>query len=114
MSNYEEIIHRLKDDSTDPVNLLNIEETLYSDISDCGWQEDRSNIERAVNAVEGPLSFKFGNAFEDTTLTLNTNSWTLMANIIFVDTPVGSGFAYATTKEASISSSFEVIPNLKK
>nr|GEV13381.1 hypothetical protein [Tanacetum cinerariifolium] len=50
--NFEEIIHGLKDDSTDPVNLLNIEETLYSDISDCGWQEDRSNIELAVNAAE--------------------------------------------------------------
>lgn len=52
----------------------------------------------------GPLSFKFGDAYEDTTLTLNPNSWTQMANIIFVDLPVGTGFAYATTKEASISS----------
>lgn len=27
-----------------------------------------------------------------------------MANVIFVDLPVGTGFSYATTKEASISS----------
>ncbi|PWA35969.1 serine carboxypeptidase-like 16 [Artemisia annua] len=52
----------------------------------------------------GPLNFKFGNASEDTTLILNPYSWTQMANVIFVDMPVGTGFAYATTKEASISS----------
>ncbi|GKE65262.1 hypothetical protein Tco_1519423, partial [Tanacetum coccineum] len=52
MSNYEEIIHGIKDDFTNPVNILNIEETLYSDISDGGWQEDTSNIQRAVNAAE--------------------------------------------------------------
>ncbi|GJR17720.1 serine carboxypeptidase-like protein 16 [Tanacetum coccineum] len=62
----------------------------------------------------GPLSFNFGNVYEDRTLTLNPNSWTQMANIIFVDMPVGSGFAYATTKEASISSDTIVAKQAKE
>ncbi|KAI3498142.1 hypothetical protein L1887_33911 [Cichorium endivia] len=52
----------------------------------------------------GPLSFNFDNAPENITITNNPNSWTKMANIIFVDMPAGVGFSYATTKEASISS----------
>ncbi|KAL7603805.1 hypothetical protein Lser_V15G15633 [Lactuca serriola] len=52
----------------------------------------------------GPLSFNFDNAPENITISLNPNSWTKMANIIFVDMPPGTGFSYATTKEASISS----------
>ncbi|KAI3744024.1 hypothetical protein L1987_57096 [Smallanthus sonchifolius] len=52
----------------------------------------------------GPLSFNFDNAPENITLTLNPNSWTKMANVIFVDMPAGTGFWYATTKEALISS----------
>ncbi|KAK9051364.1 hypothetical protein SSX86_027991 [Deinandra increscens subsp. villosa] len=52
----------------------------------------------------GPLSFNFDNAPENITLTQNPNSWTKMANVIFVDMPAGTGFSYATTKEAWISS----------
>nr|KAJ0209068.1 hypothetical protein LSAT_V11C400169140 [Lactuca sativa] len=52
----------------------------------------------------GPLSFNFDNAPGNITISLNPNSWTKMANIIFVDMPPGTGFSYATTKEASISS----------
>nr|XP_043609163.1 serine carboxypeptidase-like 13 [Erigeron canadensis] len=66
----------------------------------------------------GPLSLKFGNSFEDTTLTLNPNSWTKMANVIFFDIPVGTGFSYATTEEAWISNDSivanQVIDFLKK
>ncbi|GKB02934.1 serine carboxypeptidase-like protein 16, partial [Tanacetum coccineum] len=63
---------------------------------------------------KSPLSFKFGNAFEDTTLTLNPNLWTQMTNIIFVDMPVGSGFTYTTTKEALISSDTIVAKQAKE
>ncbi|XP_023751449.1 serine carboxypeptidase-like 13 [Lactuca sativa] len=52
----------------------------------------------------GPLSFNFVNAPENITVTLNPNSWTKIANVIFVDMPAGVGFSYAMTKEASISS----------
>ncbi|XP_076926571.1 serine carboxypeptidase-like 16 [Bidens hawaiensis] len=52
----------------------------------------------------GPLSFNFENAPENITLTLNPNSWTKMANVIYVDMPAGAGFSYATTQEAWISS----------
>ncbi|KAL8268616.1 hypothetical protein R6Q59_002414 [Mikania micrantha] len=57
----------------------------------------------------GPLSFNFDNAPENITLTSNPNSWTQMANVIFVDMPAGTGFSYATTKEASISSDSIVV-----
>ncbi|KAJ0682871.1 putative sinapoylglucose--sinapoylglucose O-sinapoyltransferase [Helianthus annuus] len=57
----------------------------------------------------GPLSFNFENAPENITLTTNPNSWTKMANVIFVDMPAGAGFSYATTKEASISSDSIVV-----
>ncbi|MFS8027488.1 putative peptidase S10, serine carboxypeptidase, alpha/Beta hydrolase [Helianthus anomalus] len=59
--------------------------------------------------VAGPLSFNFENAPENITLTTNPNSWTKMANVIFVDMPAGAGFSYATTKEASISSDSIVV-----
>ncbi|PWA56686.1 serine carboxypeptidase-like 16 [Artemisia annua] len=57
----------------------------------------------------GPFSFNFDNAPENITMTLNPNSWTKMANVIFVDMPAGAGFSYATTKEASISSDSIVV-----
>nr|XP_043633062.1 serine carboxypeptidase-like 16 [Erigeron canadensis] len=52
----------------------------------------------------GPLSFNFDNAPQNITMTVNPNSWTKFANVIFVDMPAGTGFSYATTTEASISS----------
>ncbi|KAK2985396.1 hypothetical protein RJ640_006854 [Escallonia rubra] len=52
----------------------------------------------------GPLYFKevrYNGSLP--TLELNSNSWTKMANIIFVDLPVGTGFSYARTSRAAPS-----------
>ncbi|GJZ07437.1 serine carboxypeptidase-like protein 16 [Tanacetum coccineum] len=52
----------------------------------------------------GPLSFNVDNDIENLTLTLNPYSWTKLANIIFMDIPVGVGYSYGKTKEAYVSS----------
>ncbi|KVH80021.1 hypothetical protein Ccrd_025499 [Cynara cardunculus var. scolymus] len=53
----------------------------------------------------GPLSFNFESSKGDNiTLELNPYSWSKAANVIFVDLPVGVGFSYAKTLEASRSS----------
>ncbi|KVH97339.1 Peptidase S10, serine carboxypeptidase [Cynara cardunculus var. scolymus] len=52
----------------------------------------------------GPLTFNFDHAPENLTIERNPNSWTKMANVIFVDMPAGTGFSYATSKEGWISS----------
>ncbi|KAK4401744.1 Serine carboxypeptidase-like 2 [Sesamum angolense] len=49
----------------------------------------------------GPLAFDledFDGSFPS--FTLNPYSWTKIANIIFLDYPVGTGFSYATTSQA--------------
>ncbi|KAG7977216.1 hypothetical protein I3843_05G020000 [Carya illinoinensis] len=49
----------------------------------------------------GPFTFNYANSSGNKpTLELNPYSWTNVANIIFVDAPVGTGFSYATTWEA--------------
>ncbi|QHO11392.1 hypothetical protein HN51_069179 [Arachis hypogaea] len=47
----------------------------------------------------GPLSFDYGRSSggKKPVLTLNDYSWTKVANIIFLDAPVGTGFSYAKT-----------------
>ncbi|KAF5761646.1 putative sinapoylglucose--sinapoylglucose O-sinapoyltransferase [Helianthus annuus] len=52
----------------------------------------------------GPLSINVDNDTTTATLLLNEYSWTKTASIIFVDMLAGSGFSYAKTKEAWISS----------
>ncbi|KAI3754304.1 hypothetical protein L1987_54086 [Smallanthus sonchifolius] len=53
----------------------------------------------------GPLSINYDNSTsEKLTLELNPDSWAKTANVLFIDLPVGTGFSYATTYEASKSS----------
>lgn len=53
----------------------------------------------------GPIKFDFeaGNA-NFPVLLLNDYAWTQMANIVFLDAPVGAGFSYTTSAEEYISS----------
>ncbi|XP_048322956.2 serine carboxypeptidase-like 2 [Ziziphus jujuba] len=49
----------------------------------------------------GPLTFDYEiSSWNSTTLLYNPYSWTKVANIIFLDAPVGTGFSYATTWQA--------------
>ncbi|KAL8268617.1 hypothetical protein R6Q59_002415, partial [Mikania micrantha] len=52
----------------------------------------------------GPLSINVDDGATNATLILNQYSWTKMASIVFVDIPAGTGFSYAKTEEAWISS----------
>ncbi|KAI3413152.1 uncharacterized protein J3R85_016526 [Psidium guajava] len=48
----------------------------------------------------GPLNFNYDNSSGNRpTFLLNPYSWTKVANIIFLDQPVGTGFSYSTTQE---------------
>ncbi|GMY17388.1 serine carboxypeptidase-like 2 [Fagus crenata] len=56
----------------------------------------------------GPLNFKvedYNGSLRK--LVLNPYSWTKVSNVIFVDSPVGTGFSYARTPAASQSSDFK-------
>ncbi|CAI9104247.1 OLC1v1002880C2 [Oldenlandia corymbosa var. corymbosa] len=54
----------------------------------------------------GPLKFDFEAYDKDGSakFLINPYSWTKRASIIFLDSPVGTGFSYATTKEGNSSS----------
>ncbi|XP_065872464.1 serine carboxypeptidase-like 18 isoform X2 [Euphorbia lathyris] len=52
----------------------------------------------------GPLKFNYAKSKVNPTLELNPYSWTKIANIIFLDAPVGTGFSYATTWQNYFSS----------
>lgn len=50
----------------------------------------------------GPLSFDYADSIDSKPiLKLNPHSWTKVANIIFIDAPVGTGFSYAKSWEES-------------
>ncbi|KAH0692781.1 hypothetical protein KY285_019878 [Solanum tuberosum] len=49
----------------------------------------------------GPLTFDYANSSGNfPKLELNLHSWTKVANIIFIDQPIGTGYSYAKTSEA--------------
>ncbi|KAA8536288.1 hypothetical protein F0562_028766 [Nyssa sinensis] len=53
----------------------------------------------------GPLAFDYGKSTRSRpVLKLNPYSWTKVANIIFLEAPVGTGYSYATTSEGCKSS----------
>ncbi|XP_076886635.1 serine carboxypeptidase-like 18 [Bidens hawaiensis] len=56
----------------------------------------------------GPLMINVDDGPTNATFSLNQDSWTKMASIIFLDIPAGTGFSYAKTKDASISSDSNV------
>ncbi|XP_038715546.1 serine carboxypeptidase-like 1 [Tripterygium wilfordii] len=54
----------------------------------------------------GPINFEINVEYNGSlpSLVLNPSSWTKVSNIIFVDSPVGTGFSYATSPAAAQSS----------
>ncbi|KAK6257205.1 hypothetical protein QUC31_000664 [Theobroma cacao] len=57
----------------------------------------------------GPLNFKADVEYNGSlpTLVLNPYSWTKVSNIIFVDSPVGTGFSYARNNLAALTGDFK-------
>ncbi|XP_071713837.1 serine carboxypeptidase-like 13 [Rutidosis leptorrhynchoides] len=60
----------------------------------------------------GPLNFEYTNdTRSDAKLEVNPYSWTKMANMVFIDIPVGTGFSYAKTSQSWRSSDSLVVSN---
>ncbi|KAI4308220.1 hypothetical protein L6164_031318 [Bauhinia variegata] len=61
----------------------------------------------------GPLVFNYANITGNLPeLQLNPNTWTKVVNIIYVDSPVGTGFSYSTTQQGYHTSDSKTIENL--
>lgn len=59
-----------------------------------------SGLSTLVSEI-GPVIFNNANStVEKPMLEMNSNRWTQVANILYVDQPAGTGFSYATTPEA--------------
>ncbi|KAG8368497.1 hypothetical protein BUALT_Bualt15G0051800 [Buddleja alternifolia] len=69
-----------------------------------GVGEKRRWAAMLLGSSVGPLAFDYA-AFEGSlpSFTINPYSWTKIANIIFIDSPVGIGFSYATTSQGYTS-----------
>ncbi|XP_020582946.1 serine carboxypeptidase-like 16 [Phalaenopsis equestris] len=63
----------------------------------------------------GPLNFKVDN-FDGNipTIVVNPYSWTKIANMIFLDWPVGTGFSYSMTDEDYITEDIQAKGNILK
>ncbi|KAM0910036.1 hypothetical protein ACQ4PT_014428 [Festuca glaucescens] len=60
---------------------------------------------RSLVAVAGPLSFNSDSYVDGLPeLVYRPDSWTKVANIIFLDSPVGAGFSYSVTEDGYKSS----------
>ncbi|XP_020582951.1 serine carboxypeptidase-like 19 [Phalaenopsis equestris] len=63
----------------------------------------------------GPLKFKVDNFDGNTpTLVVNPYSWTKIANMIFVDWPIGTGFSYSMTDKDYITDDIQAKGNILK
>uniref|UniRef100_A0ACD5X8J8 Uncharacterized protein n=1 Tax=Avena sativa TaxID=4498 RepID=A0ACD5X8J8_AVESA len=61
----------------------------------------------------GPLSFQSGSYIDGVPeLVYRPDSWTKVANIIFLDSPVGAGFSYSVTEDGYMSSDTEAVKQI--